>query len=150
MTFQTERDLFILAVVDGMTVTTEPKHAAYAVAKKLLRHAQTLHRLTVAQCNGDFPADNGQRETVTCCRCESNWHPSVMRQERSKGHVGGPTCPDCRTQDAVRRLLTGTPFAPVFGGDPRGAVLKLAPVFASRDDIESGRARLLAVPVRVR
>jgi len=31
--------------------------------RALLRLATTIQRLAVAQCNGDYPADNGQRET---------------------------------------------------------------------------------------
>lgn len=158
MTFQTERDLFILAVVDGMTITTERKTAAYDLAKRLLRHAQTLHRHTVAQCNGDWPADHGgEWETVSCSRCESRWHPSVLRGGKDKRPLPGfvsrtspKLCPDCHTQDAVSKLLLGTPFKPIFGGDPRGAVLKLAPVNATREAIDSGTCRLLAVPVRER
>lgn len=155
MTFQTERDLFIMAVVGGMTTPVESKVPAYVIAKKLLRHAQTLHRLAVAQCNGDWPVQHPDRNGpwIPCHRCDTSWHHSVMRKDRNaevrNGWVG-LVCPDCRTQDAVRELLTGTPFMPVFGGDPRGAVLKLAPVGATRENIDNGTARLLCVPVRER
>lgn len=151
MTFQTERDFFLLEFVKATADPAKWHGAPYENAKKLLRHAQTLHRLAVAQCNGDFPADHGSEwKTEECSRCGSHWHPSAMRRERSKGFVGGAVCPDCRTQDAVRRLLVGTPFQPVFGGDPRGAVLKLAPIDASQATIDNGTARLLCVPVRER
>lgn len=88
------------------------------VSRALLRAGATLHRLAEAQCNGDWPADNGERTTRACARCECHWHPSVLKR--------GDLCPDCRTQDRVTALCQSTGlsgFVPVFGGDPRGAVL---------------------------
>ncbi len=97
------------------------------VARKLLRYGTTLHRLAEAQCNGDWPADNGERDTVTCVRCECNWAMGTLK--------GGGLCPDCRTSDAVKALLAEMNDARVlpsaatwrakFQGDPRGAVLRI-------------------------
>lgn len=87
-------------------------------SRKLLRYARTLHRLAEAQCNGDWPADNGERKVKECPRCEGLWAPSSF----ARG-----VCPDCRTEDLVRRVCAGyaNAIVPKFGGDPRGCVLKL-------------------------
>ena len=108
MSRQREREEFLVAVVkEGVSI-----EQGWA----LLRHARTLHRLAEAQCNGDWPADNGQRPTVVCDNCARAWVPEAVRDQ---------TCPDCRAKAAVRQLLTGMSIEPVFSGDPRGAVLKL-------------------------
>jgi acetone carboxylase gamma subunit len=87
-------------------------------ARAILSKAKTLQRLAEAQCNGDWPADNGERETKECERCGCFWHPSVIKRNG---------CPDCRTQDKVKAILGR--YAPViqpdFQGDPRGCVVKL-------------------------
>lgn len=128
MTYQHERDQFIAAVAqDGL-----PLH----VAQKLLRYATTLDRLAVAQCNGDWPADNGERETRECPNCGSGFAPSSFRTSSEyvqfmAARPGmrarfGKVCPDCRTAELVRAALADYPaFTPIFGGDPRGYVLKL-------------------------
>ena len=102
-------------------------------ARKLLRYARTLHRLAEAQCNGDWPADNGERKVEPCAKCEGLWVPSVLKKGRQ--------CPDCRTEAHVRALCARLNkerypwrdpaeeelpmFIPEFSGDPRGCVLKL-------------------------
>lgn len=88
----------------------------YDVARVLMREATTLHRLAEASCNGDWPADNGQRKVEPCKRCEGLWVRSVLKK--------GGLCPDCRAEDRVRAILPEG-FAAVFQGDPRGAVFKL-------------------------
>ena len=102
------------------------------IARKLLSIGATLHRLAEAQCNGDWPADNGQRATKPCPECEGLWVPSTILR-------GG--CPDCRAQARTVRLLAGSAWKPVFGGDPRGAVLSVYPVEAVEADIQSGAIR---------
>lgn len=115
--------------------------------RRLMRHAATLQRLAEAQCNGDYPY-NGDRDRpdreqpnaraqwdrwhVTCPRCEQLCVKSMMKRVAymSEGK-GGRTyyrqeCPDCRTQALVTKLLQDTPWRPVFQGDPRGCVLKIA------------------------
>ena len=98
----------------------------------LLRHAATLQRLAEAQCNGDWPADNGECQTAECLNCGSFWHPSVLKGKDK-------LCPDCRTVASVKAIckrfngrkgrlaeIAGFPeVVPIFGGDPRGCVLKL-------------------------
>lgn len=107
--------------------------------RSLLRYASTLQRLAVTQCNGDYPADNGERKVVPCVRCECLWVPSSLNKDR--------LCKDCRTADLVRQALPQE-WKPVFGGDPRGAVLRLAPVDMSDSDIDSGRGSTVYVPAR--
>lgn len=105
---QRERDQFIVA----MTQHDVPLE----VARKLLRYGTTLHRLAVAQCNGDWPADNGQRTVIPCPQCEQRWVPFMVKKGR---------CPDCRTGELVRATLADYPHVtPEFQGDPRGAVLR--------------------------
>lgn len=94
------------------------------LALLLLRDAATLARLAEAQCNGDFPADNGQRKAEACggaddAGCGSYWHPSVLRGKRA-------LCPDCRTSARIADRLR--PYMPQgigvnFAGDPRGYVV---------------------------
>lgn len=86
-------------------------------ARKLLRYARTLHRLAEAQCNGDWPADNGQRPVEPCAECDGLWVPSVL--------LKGKRCPDCRTTALVRNICQHIGIEPEFSGDPRGCVLKL-------------------------
>lgn len=147
--------------------------------RRLLRHAATLQRLAEAQCNGDWPYENGtpERLTVTCPGCEGSWVPSsfarrpgkvfallsqqgtaipetaltadelgagdpdalarqlapadaklplVWRDVTRNDAINPKVCPDCRTAAHVEALLARTPWRPIFGGDPRGCVLKIA------------------------
>ena len=95
--------------------------------RKFLRYGTTLRRLAEAQCNGDWPADNGERKVVPCggetaevedVGCGLLWAPSVLK---------GPSrqCPDCRTEALVRKLAQSYGLGVELQGDPRGAVLKL-------------------------
>lgn len=106
-------------------------------ARSLLRYAATLQRLAEAQCNGDWPADNGERKTAACPICENHWAPSTIK-------TAG--CPDCRTEALVKRALEGSTLVPEFHGDPRGAVLRLYQADSDPKDRESGRARAIYVP----
>ena len=110
------------------------------VARKLLRYGTTLHRLAEAQCNGDWPYENGDGTAKPCSRCEGLW-----RAQLAQG-----VCPDCRTSDAVKALFAmkqhtpetcpgrpcgsgcdhetwpyGSGWRAKFQGDPRGAVLRI-------------------------
>lgn len=76
-----------------------PEH----VARLVLRHAATLQRLAEAQCNGDYPADNGEGESHVCGTCSSAWKPGAFLKS-------GPwrvACYGCGWQDsaafAIRR-----------------------------------------------
>lgn len=113
-----------------------PEVSLYAVgklARKLLRAGATLHRLAEAQCNGDWPADNGERETAECQACGSYWVPSTLKRTvyLSEGRGGRKydrlECQDCRTQARIKRLAAEYGLGVIFGGDPRGPVLKVIP-----------------------
>lgn len=129
MSRQREREEFIARTTKaGIDLDT---------ARKLMRYRTTLQRLAVAQCTGDWPADNGERPTVECSRCGGYWHKSAVRHD---------LCPDCRTEDLAKRACTGTGWRPVFNGDPRCAVLRIVPETASTEDVQSGRERGIYVP----
>jgi hypothetical protein len=86
------------------------------------------------------------RRYTVCPKCETGGvNKSAMRTTSDKSLVSVPrpmkVCPDCRTRELVKALLhsenTGrecvnskcpcfTQIKPVFNGDPRGAVLRLA------------------------
>jgi hypothetical protein len=85
------------------------------VARKLMRAESTLHRLAEAQCNGDYPADNGERKVKQCPKCEQCWVPSFFT---TKG-----ICRECSLTDHVTKLCAPLNIKPSFGGDPRGALL---------------------------
>jgi hypothetical protein len=114
------------------------------LARTLLRAGATLQRLAEAQCNGDWPADNGERPVETCVRCEQGWVPSSMTRKRiagvqrlAKGSIEY-TCQECRLQARITKLLAGYGMVPIFNGDPRGAVfLVIPPSYAERN---AGRA----------
>lgn len=108
MSYQRDRDEFIsIATQEGLSLD---------IALKLLRYATRLQRLAVAQCNGDWPADNGERKVEYCPDCESGF----VKSSFVKG-----ICPDCRAGQLVSELLAPTEAKPILGGDPRGAVLKI-------------------------
>ena len=87
----------------------------YETACKALRHGTTLQRLAEAQCNGDWPANNGERKVAECKRCQGMWVPSVL--------LKGGLCPDCRCEDNAKALAEANGAKADIGGDPRGAVL---------------------------
>lgn len=167
MNYSQHREEFIARIALAM-----PDASAYysaQIARKLMRHASTLQRLALAQCNGDWPADNGERKTAACPLCESSWVPNVITggklAKAAWEAIGGNNaprppwvldplacraCPDCRTAAAVRVLVREhlPMFQAVFTGDPRGYVVRLAPAQATREDIDCGRAPIVYVPGR--
>jgi hypothetical protein len=133
MSYQNERDQFIVhATRAGLSLDQ---------TRGLLRHASTLQRLAVAQCNGDYPADNGERKVSECPICASLWVPATIK---------AAGCPDCRAARRVRAVLEGSPLEPEFHGDPRGAVLRLYLSTTPQADRGSGRERGIYVPARER
>lgn len=159
MSYRRERDeFFMVCGHEGI-----PRYDA----EKLLRYATTLQRLAEAQCNGDYPADNGERKVVPCPLCESNWVPSYIQGgrgaklalahiESSQGMIASANkpeakaCPDCRTTALAADCIKDTTWKIVTNGDPRGAVLSLYPKDAPEADIQSGRVRGLYVPPSTR
>lgn len=116
-----------------------PEH----VARKILRYGATLHRLAEAQCNGDYPADNGERRVQGCCKCESLWAPETLMvrafdvrnpHTTTAMHAACRICKDCRTEELVTEVLAPFNVEPIFSGDPRGVVLKLKVPSGKTDD----------------
>lgn len=184
MSYQQERDQFITAATkEGLSLP---------VIRTLLRHASTLQRLAVAQCNGDWPY-NGDRDRpgaiqvregvwkrdeaadarhdkrfTVCPKCESSGVSKQAMRYSSEGRstVREKVCPDCRTQELVRALLARLEsecqhdsksmlpvpctcaITPIFGGDPRGAVLRLSTANFPYDESGRGGANGLYVPAR--
>ena len=89
---------------------------AVDAARKLCRLAATHHRLAEAQCNGDYPAGNGERKTEICPLCEQSW---------TRGTVKKTGCPDCRCESAIKEMATELGVTVVFQGDPRGCTVRL-------------------------
>jgi hypothetical protein len=109
MRYQKEREQFIVRFC--------AEGGNYYDAIRILRDASTLARLAEAQCNGDWPCDNGERKVKPCAECQSGYAPSVL--------LKGGRCPDCRTSARLRDRLTALGFSADFSGDPRGYVVKL-------------------------
>ena len=94
------------------------------VVERLTRLAVTHDRLAEAECNGDWPCDNGERKVTFCSRCESGYVPSkVIRGQ----------CESCRTEERIKSLLFGSGVAAEFSGDPRGWTVKLVSVNAAKE-----------------
>ena len=108
MSKQSERERFLIQASEA--------GLPYDVARKVLRYAATIQRLAEAQCNGDWPCDNGERKVKACPKCAGLWAPSVFRRE---------LCPDCRHENLMRVALLPYGLEPVFQGDPRGWCVRI-------------------------
>lgn len=164
MTYQTERENFLLAMQrEGM---------APDVARKILRYANTVQRCAAAECNGDWPYDNGERTVKPCARCQSGCVPAALRSGlcpscraedaitklcgQSCGNCGRPSsctwptgCGACHWVDPIEqtRLTRNAPvFVPHFQGDPRGCCVKIA-VPSGKSDAW-GEPAAICVPTR--
>lgn len=107
MTYTKERDEFIaIATREGLSVN---------VARKLLRHAATLQRLAVAQCNGDWPY-NGDRDrpdaiAKMCHVCNGTGNFKIVGSMSESGMPDFVKCDECngngktwtRDQEADKR-----------------------------------------------
>jgi hypothetical protein len=89
------------------------------VARKFMRVAATMQRLAEAQCNGDYPADNGNPGSKLCAECDALWHPPGLRKDG--------LCISCHAdRKAVAMVAEFLPgWKCELQGDPRGCVLKL-------------------------
>lgn len=115
---QKERQAFIAAVnKEGV-----PEHVALLV----LRDAGTIQRLAAAECNGDYPCDNGERKVKDCSVCEAGYARSALS---IKG-----VCPGCRAEARIAKRLVPFGVVPDFQGDPRGACVKLKVPSGRTDD----------------
>lgn len=112
-----ERDEFMIIL--SKELPEMAIHHLGDLGRALMMHRAKLHRLAEAECNGAYPYHGGYRETMIECGACGTWNAfaSVSR----KGNV----CRECRSRAAVVELLKGTGITPIFGGDPRGCVLKL-------------------------
>jgi hypothetical protein len=103
MSYEHEREDFI--------VTMAKQGVPADVSRVVLRHANTIQRLAVAVCNGDWPSDNGERKVETCPKCEGLWVPFSIKANG---------CPDCRAEALLVKALAPYNFAVETAGDPRG------------------------------
>jgi hypothetical protein len=100
-------------------------------ARKLARLASTHNRLAEAECNGDYPCDNGERKVIWCDRCGSGYVRSATfasGNEPLTGHDGpysGRICKSCRTEDLIRHFAALYQIGVEFQGDPRGWTVTL-------------------------
>jgi len=110
-----ERDEFIGLLnreYPHMSVTQISKHAG-----RLMRLGRQYARIQEAICNGDYPADNGERPVAPCPKCEQGFAAESIRSG---------LCPACRKEAEIRTACRALPGCePIFGGDPRGATVKL-------------------------
>ena len=88
-------------------------------ARRFARMASTHDRLCEAQCNGDWPCDNGERKVIFCTRCEGG-------MVRSKIVAG--VCEQCRLEDRITAYARECGVIAELRGDPRGWTVKLSRV----------------------
>ena len=94
--------------IERMRLEGVPEH----VTRLVMRHAATLTRLAEAQCNGDYPADNGERDTVCCDTCGTAWAPEAFKRS-------GPfrvACWQCGWRDTWSHNLRRTAAARALWG----------------------------------
>lgn len=123
MNYQREREDFIVAMArEGMPAS---------VARLIMRHANTVQRLAVAECNGDWSCDNGERKVEFCGPCGAGYVESAMR-----GKGPARMCQSCATGARLKALLSECHGFAVaeLGGDPRGACVKLRVPSGKTDD----------------
>jgi len=126
-----QREEFVAVVVRSLPSLSAM--AACDFARRIMRLGATYGRLQEAQCNGSYPADDGQLgdEAAVCEQCESVWHRRAMkkvvymREGRNGRAYRRPECPDCRTQAAIERLCEGVGVRAIMQGDPRGHTVNL-------------------------
>lgn len=133
-----ERDRFLTLM--------ESEGMSRDIARRILRHANTVQRLAAAECNGVWPYSN----TSVAQLCKS----SCGNMLASRALVRG-VCPACRAERLIREwcarattdkdVRSFREFIPVFSGDPRGACVKLRVPSGKTDDL--GRTGI-CVPTR--
>jgi hypothetical protein len=139
VTYQKEREEFIATMTaEGVPLDT---------VRRVLRDAATIQRLAEAECNGDYPCDNGERRVWPCARCGMGYVESSLRRAVCDCGIGSAKglhsilcerdaliCPSCRAQDRIFKALEPFHVAPIFSGDPRGACVKLKVLSGKTDD----------------
>lgn len=109
--------------IDFMLHATRCGLAPHLV-RKVTALAMTHNRLAEAECNGDYPCDNGQRAVLFCSRCGAGYVRAAMYRGQNNSHAF-LICKSCRTEDLIRAALVGQPVTVEFQGDPRGWTVKL-------------------------
>lgn len=97
-----------------------------ASARLILRNANTIQRLSVAECNGDWPCDNGERKVKPCSRCEAGYVPSELKK--------GGLCPNCRAEDRIKATMPDDRWKAHTSGDPRGCCVIISVPSGKTDD----------------
>ena len=125
-----ERENFLLAM--------QREGVPADVARKVLRHAATIQRLVVVACS-DEAAD---RDRIACpgrgnprtdsCLCQD--YGSYDRETNAHGRVPRYMLREKQAADRIDELLRPFGVVPVFGGDPRGACVKLKVPSGRTDD----------------
>lgn len=144
-------ETFARLIVEGLDAKT---------IRRIFSLSATIDRLAEAQCNGDWPADNGERKTLLCGHCEGGWAPSTFRKDaRLLAREGlHKVCPSCKADSQVYQLIEDVNnaraaagaagvFTAILSGDPRGCVVKLGVPSGSTNDW--GREGI-CIPVRAR
>lgn len=140
MTYSQERDEFLgLVVKEGLPVD---------IARTVLRHATTLQRIAELECS----SERADRDRVPCpgvkrdADCICDWDRDLDRgQHRDVKRI------ERQAQRIEARLIAGLAkypgFAFVFGGDPRGGVVRLK-VPSGAYNTWGGAEDGIAVPAR--
>lgn len=148
-----DREQFVTALLQAVPTATR------ADVLRLLRWGRTYGRLCEAECNGDWPAANGDGTAWPCPKCESQWRTAYPRRRRG-GHeqiidaaLRERACPSCRAERIIRETCAKWgPFGenpgdyhatPHFQSDPRGHTVRLQIAGAPLDAYERPA---LAVP----
>jgi hypothetical protein len=143
-TYAVERERFLRTMQAG--------GMAPEIARRILRHANTVQRLSVLACNGDrrpyvpCPASYAGREELCLCDkpdCDKpdGQHekipPVAIEQARAKRLIRewcDKACLAWEAADPQHRSCITIPFSAVFGGDPRGACVRLEVPSGKTDD----------------
>lgn len=99
------------------------------IAKDVTALAATHDRLAEAECNGNYPCDNGERLVILCGRCGAGYI-----RERTYKAPEGRICQSCWVEGRISAIVADFPTVSVkFQGDPRGWTVQL-----SRREAETG------------
>ena len=94
--YQAQRERFIVLLRD--------RGFSYDAIYSILRNSATINRLSEAQCNGDYPAQDPNytqsefdRYMRECSECGSHWRRGSLTQ--------AGVCQECRAHARVRKLI---------------------------------------------
>ncbi len=131
-TNQKEREDFLLAM--------QREGVPADVARKVLRHAASIQRLAVAECNGDDWRDpRGPRHHVLSAAvaqttCGEDITADMRMPTRRWTNVSCSSCKSVKHERRIARVLAPFNVSPVCQGDPRGACVKLRVPSGRTDD----------------